>query len=92
MARPVPHGPAPCPGRIPRLYRRLSPCFVDIQPDTLCIDPAKIEWALSERTIETIQNALEAEGLPTGPAEGLSSISCCLTWDLQSFVSIGPAL
>lgn len=32
------------------LWERCTPVFVDIDPDTLCIDPAKIEAAITPRT------------------------------------------
>lgn len=32
------------------LFERAKPVFVDIEPDTLCIDPAKIEEKITERT------------------------------------------
>jgi perosamine synthetase len=32
------------------LYERARPLFVDIDPDTLCLDPARVEAAITDRT------------------------------------------
>lgn len=50
------------------LWERCTPVFVDIDPDTLCLDPAQIEGAITDRTrailpVHVFGNAADVSGI-----------------------------